>query len=142
MPHLPEELGSFPLILRDYDIINPRRGELLFNYDTNQLYFVRPSTGEVISVAQDIYNKIISSKIKNNKIIIYDADKDTSIGKDDIVPPLEDREYNSFYYIVTGRKRYSEAVNMNPLTTPTWAVKSGKTFYGKNSGYISPDAEE
>lgn len=141
MPHLPGEYGTFPLILRDYNITNPKRGELLFNYDTNQLYFVRPSTGEVISVAQDIYNKIISSKIRNNKMVIYDADKEGATGKDNIVPPIKDREYNSFYYIITGRKKYSEAVNTNPLTAPDWAVKSGKTYYGKNSGYI-PDSGE
>ena len=34
--HLPE-LGSYPLTLRDFDISNPRRGELLLDYSKYEL---------------------------------------------------------------------------------------------------------
>lgn len=140
MAHLPEKYGSFPLILRDYDILDPKKGELLFNYNSNELYFVKPQNGEVISMARDIYNKILAAKIKNTGAVIYDADKLSPLpGKDDIVPPIKDRNYNSIYNIILSRKTYVST--NNPLTAPTWAVVSGTTFYGKNSGYTEDDNE-
>ena len=140
MPHLPG-LGSFPLILRDYMVPDPRKGELLLNYENNELYFVRKSTGEVISIARNIYDKILATKIKNNRIVVYDADKlNPQPGRDEIVPAVKDREYNAFYFIVAGRRTYVPGED-HPLTAPTWAVKSGKKFLGKNSGYVEEEEE-
>lgn len=141
MPHLPEKLGSFPLTFREYDVPDPKRGELLLNYDNNELYMVRKSDGQIISVARDIYNKILESRIQNNTVYIIDADKMSPVpGKDELVPPISEREYNGFYYIITGRRQYAPESN-NPLTAPSWAVKSGKKFMGKASGY-TPDESE
>jgi len=135
MPHKPNPYGSFPLTLRDYLVADPRRGELLLNYDTNELYFCKGSTGDVVSVARDIYDKILAAKIKNNNIIIYDWDLISPLpDKDKVIPPTKERMYNSIYYIVTNRKNRSDESN-NPLTAPTWAVLENKTFLGKVSGY-------
>lgn len=141
MPHKPKQLGSFPLVLRDYKVPNPIRGELLMDYNNNEMYFVKKSTGNVTSVARDIYDKIMASKIQNNKIHTFDYDKVTPHpDKNDIVPPVRDRQYNGIYFLIIGRRDYGSDTK-NPLTVPTWAVRSGKLFLGKASGY-NPDLQE
>lgn len=138
MAHRPSNMGSFPLILRDYKTLGPKRGELLLDYSNNELYFVKPSTGNVTSVARDIYDKILASRVQNNKIYTYDVDKVTPApDKNTIVPPVKDRVYNGIYFLIIGRRDYGSDTK-NPLTAPTWAVRSGKLFLGKLSGY-NPD---
>jgi hypothetical protein len=122
-------------------VSNPKRGELLLNYDNNELFFVRKSNGEIVSIARSIYDKIMSTRIKNNKVEVFSADTlDPRPGKYDIVPPLNERIYNAFYFIVTGRRTYIPA-ERQPLTAQTWAVKQGKKFLGKNSGYSEEEEE-
>ena len=41
--HLPT-LGSYPLTLRDFDINNPRKGELLLDYTNYELYYINRIT--------------------------------------------------------------------------------------------------
>ena len=80
--HLPE-LGSYPLTLRDFDISNPRRGELLLDYSKYELYYANKYTGELVSMAQDIYQRILRAKMENTNIIRYDNTDNPSpvIGK-------------------------------------------------------------
>lgn len=140
MPMLPS-YGSFPLTLRDYLVKSPRKGELLLNYQNNELYFVRISTGEVVSVAKTIYNKILSSKIKNSKLIVFDADKLVpQPGKDEIVPPKIARDYNAMYLVIKGRRKY-DGPDAGKLTAVTRNVKQGKKFLGKFSGYVEEEEE-
>jgi hypothetical protein len=82
--HIPE-LGSYPLILRNYDVSNPRDGELLLNYETDDLYYINRSDSKRIRVADDIYRRILESKVQNNKIITYDYD----YHKEDIDPVVD-----------------------------------------------------
>ena len=139
--HLPE-LGSYPLTLRDFEVNNPRRGELLLDYINYKLYYINRHTGERMSIAQDIYQKIIKAKLQNTNIAIYDntshpspvidqnlslqngtvsgttvklqESEDTyTIYREEpqrytlildeniyIYPPIGDREYNTFYYVI------------------------------------------
>ncbi|WP_301204443.1 hypothetical protein [Bacteroides acidifaciens] len=145
MAHLPQQYGTFPLILRDYRVEDPQRGELLFDYDNNLLYFCRYSNGEVISAARDIFEKILMYRIKNTKIIRYDFDKEIPEGADNeeiekmIAPPIEDREYNGIYFLILRRREYGSN-DYNPLTAQTWHVLERKSFLGKESGY-NPEIE-
>lgn len=82
--HIPE-LGSYPLTLRDYDVSNPRGGELLLNYETDDLYYINRKTGNRSRVADDIYRRILEAKVQNNKIITYDYD----YHKEDIDPVVD-----------------------------------------------------
>ena len=38
--HVPNPLGSYPLVLRSKDAVNPRNNELMYDYVSNDLYFV------------------------------------------------------------------------------------------------------
>ena len=82
--HIPE-LGSYPLILRNYDVSNPRDGELLLNYETDDLYYINRSDSKRVRVADDIYRRILEARVQNNKIIPFDYDK----YKDDIDPVVD-----------------------------------------------------
>ena len=107
MPHVPNPLGSFPLTLRDYKIKNPRKGELLLDYTLYDLYYINKHTGEMVSVAKDIYDRIMAAKLQNNTIVISDADKQDPIpGRNEIWPPVNERKYNNFYYVIRGRSEY------------------------------------
>lgn len=93
MAHKPPELGTFPAILRDYDDPKSVPKELLMNYSDNGLYLKTPE-GEVISIAKDIYDKIIDSKIQNSAIHVTD-NPDL-----EVLPPISQRQYNHWYYSV------------------------------------------
>lgn len=140
MAHKPKPYGTFPLILRDFRVSNPQRGELLFDYDNNQLYFCKFTTGELMSAAREIYEQILSYKVKNTKIIPYDFDKEVPEDADKeeikqiIAPPIKDREYNGFYFLIVRRREYGSN-DYNPLTAQSWQVREGKSFLGRNSGY-------
>ena len=139
--HLPE-LGSYPLTLRDFEVNNSRKGELLLDYTNYELYYINRNTGERVSMAQDIYQRILRAKMQNTNIIRYDNTEHPSpvIGgnlslqngtvsgttikipetRDTyaqyreepqrytlildetmyIYPPIEEREYNTIYYII------------------------------------------
>lgn len=105
MPHVPNPLGSFPMVLRDVDKVkNPRRGELLLNYSDYELWYCKYNTGQVISMSRDIYERILISKLQNNQIIIADADKQTPVpGEDESWPAISGRTINAFYYVVRSR---------------------------------------
>lgn len=104
MPHVPNPLGSYPMVLRDYDIATPRRGELLLDYTKYDLYYVKMDTGERIRLADEIYQRILAARVQNTYIDIKDADKQDPVpGVNDVWPPISEREYNHFYYIVRGR---------------------------------------
>lgn len=108
MPHVPKPLGSFPLVLRDYRIANPRKGELLLNYNDYELYYCNMN-GNVISMAQEIYDKILSSKLQNTYIYIADADKQNPIPQsNEVWPRVDDRMYNGLYFVV--RSRYKTTI--------------------------------
>ena len=82
--HVPT-LGSYPLVLRDYDVSSARDGELLLNYSTDDLYYINRSNHKRVRVADDIYRRILESKVQNNKLIIYDYDKKSEGGSLDPV---------------------------------------------------------
>lgn len=75
--HLPT-LGSYPLTLRDFDINNPRRGELLLDYTNYELYYINRNTGERVSVAQDIYQRILRARMQNTNFVRYNNTEHSS----------------------------------------------------------------
>ena len=92
------------MVLRDYDIATPRRGELLLDYTTYDLYYVKMDTGERIRLADEIYQRILAARVQNTFIDINDADKQDPVpGENDVWPPISERQYNHFNYIVRGR---------------------------------------
>lgn len=105
MPHVPNPLGSFPMVLRDVNKIqNPRRGELLLDYSNYELWYCKYNTGQVVSMSRDIYDRILAARLQNNDIVIADADKQTPVpGEDEVWPPSSSRKINAFYYIVRSR---------------------------------------
>lgn len=104
MPHVPNPLGSYPMVLRDYQTDNPRLGELLLDYTKYDLYYVNRQTGNLVSVAQDIYNRILIARMQNTSFVIADADKQSPVPpSNQIWPPISDRAYNTFYYVIRSR---------------------------------------
>lgn len=105
MPHVPNPLGSFPMVLRDVDTVeNPRRGELLLDYTNYELYYVRYNTGEIVSMSRDIYERILDARLQNNQFVIADADKQTPVpGEDESWPYIPGRRFNAFFYVVRSR---------------------------------------
>ena len=92
------------MVLRDYDIATPRRGELLLDYNTYDLYYVKMDTGERIRLADEIYQRILAARVQNTFIDINDADKQDPVpGENEVWPPISERQYNHFNYIVRGR---------------------------------------
>lgn len=104
MPHVPDPLGSYPMVLRDYMVPNARKGELLLNYENYDLYYVNYQTGVKISMAQDIYDRIMMAKLQNTYFNLCDADKEDPVpGRNEIWPPVAERKYNQFYYVIRSR---------------------------------------
>ena len=104
MPHVPDPLGSYPMVLRDYMVPNARKGELLLDYDTYDLYYINYKTGAKIAMAQDIYDRIMMAKLQNTYFETCDADKETPVpGRNEIWPPVAERKYNRFYYVIRSR---------------------------------------
>ena len=66
--HVPNPLGGLPLILRDVNTTNPRRGELLFDYTNADLYYIKKETGNNTRPAGSLYQKISGSKLENSRI--------------------------------------------------------------------------
>lgn len=111
MPHLPEKFGTYPLVLRDFRVENLKLGEILMDYDKYELYYVKRDTGELVSVARDIFNYILALRTQNSFFEIIDADLQDPpmINTEDEYPPIKERKYNHFYYII--RRRVSQVVD-------------------------------
>lgn len=105
MPHKPEEFGRFPLIARRRDTQKPIRAELLLDYENLQLYFCNKKTGTVDTVAKDIFNKIVETRVTNSSVQTVDADKmdPPMIKETDIPLSINRRVNNRFYYIIKKR---------------------------------------
>lgn len=74
--HIPSPLGSYPLTLRDYNVSNPRDGELLLDYENSDLYYINRADHTKVRMADEIYRRIIEAKLQNAKFIIYNKDKE------------------------------------------------------------------
>ena len=98
--HIPNPLGSYPLTLRSINASNPRRGELLFDYEKYDIYYVNRDTGDITNLAKDIYDKIIASKLENTFIQLTQTDGE---GEEIPLPEIKDRKPNIFYYNITSR---------------------------------------
>ena len=100
--HVPNPLGGIPLILRDINTTNPRRGELLLDYSKADLYYIDKESGNKIRVADAIYQQLIAAKLENSKIEIVHSDSSES-AVEPIVPEVADRKYNTWYFNITNR---------------------------------------
>lgn len=97
--HVPSSLGGYPLVLRDKDTTNTRVGELLYDYNKNDLYYINRQDKMKKSIAKDIYDKIIASRLENTYVEITQSD-----GKSEKETPLlENRVMNHFYMNITKR---------------------------------------
>ena len=101
--HVPNPLGGLPLILRDVNTTNPRRGELLFDYTNADLYYINKETGKKTRLADSIYQKIIASKLENSKIEVAHSDSHES-AEDPAIPEVADRRMNTWYMNITKRE--------------------------------------
>ena len=101
--HVPNPLGGLPLILRDVNITNPRRGELLFDYTNADLYYINKETGKKTRLADSIYQKIIASKLENSRIEVAHSDSPES-AEDPAIPEVADRRMNTWYMNITKRE--------------------------------------
>ena len=101
--HVPNPLGGLPLILRDVNTTNPRRGELLFDYTNADLYYVNKETGKKTRLADSIYQKIIASKLENSRIEVAHSDSHES-AEDPAIPEVADRRMNTWYINITKRE--------------------------------------
>lgn len=95
--HVPNPLGSYPLVLRSKDAVNPRNNELMYDYVSDDLYFV--NNGKKGKLAKDIYDKMIRSKIENANIVIC-SDKE---GTGSTIPDIKNREMNHWYMNIQKR---------------------------------------
>lgn len=105
--HVPNPLGGIPLVLRDYDVSNPHRGELLLDYTKDDLYYIDKNTGLRVNVAEDIYKRIIEARLENPKINITKASAEVE-GDEEIAPDIENRPMNNFYMNIQKRTERSE----------------------------------
>ena len=101
--HVPNPLGGLPLILRDVNTTNPRRGELLFDYTNADLYYVNKETGKKTRLADSIYQKIIALKLENSRIEVAHSDSHES-AEDPAIPEVADRRMNTWYMNITKRE--------------------------------------
>lgn len=101
--HVPNPLGGLPLVLRDVNTANPRKGELLFDYTSADLYYVNKKTGKKTRLADSIYQKIIASKLENSRIEVAHSDSPES-AEDPVIPEVTDRRMNTWYMNITKRE--------------------------------------
>lgn len=126
--HLPE-LGSYPLTLRDHDISNPRLGELLLDYTNYELYYVNRNTGEKVSMAQDIYQRILRARMQNTNFVRYDNTNHPS--------PVTERNLALEEGTVSGttvrlrESRYTYAQYREPLERYTLVLDESMYIYPK-----------
>lgn len=98
--HVPNPLGGVPLVLRDVDTKNLRRGELLLDYTNSDLYFVDKETGQKERLADSIYKSIVDAKVENSKILITCSDS----GPETATPAIEDRKMNQWFMNIIKRE--------------------------------------
>ena len=102
--HVPNPLGGVPLILRDVDTKNLRKGELLLDYTSSDLYFVDKETGQKERLADSIYKSIVDAKVENSKILITCSDG----GSEAATPAIEDRKMNQWFVNIVKREEQKE----------------------------------
>lgn len=87
--HKPSPFGTYPLVLRNYNIHDYRSGELLYDYTDNDLYVSdRTNNNTVTRLSKMIYEKSRLALLKNSNL---------SYRKDNI--DIDKRDNNSFYLI-------------------------------------------
>ncbi len=96
--HVPKPLGGYPLVLRDETASKPRNNELMFDYTTNDLYFVE--NNNPVKLARSIYDKIIKSKLENVTVNICKSDKE---GSEPAAPAIDQRKMNNWYMNIQSR---------------------------------------
>ena len=96
-------VSKFPLILRDVNLVTDfQPGEILMDYNNNELYYMNPKTLECESLSREIYNKILAANAENTLILLYNRDKILpKPPKDEILPKLNDRIYKAKKIIYT-----------------------------------------
>lgn len=133
--YVPSPLGSYPLVLRDYNIGTPRGGEFLLDYEKNDLYYIDRDTLTRKRLAEEIYQKILEAKIENAKFIVYNKDKldegteTTTIVKDGVLE-LEETEINTAVLVFTND------------TDDTYVDTGGRSIYIDDTNYILPSVED
>lgn len=100
--HVPNPLGGLPLVLRDSEVENPRKGELLLNYTTLDLITVNKKTGNKVRLADSIYQQIIATRLENSKIEITHTDT-VEGAEEKTLPDVSDRKMNTWYMNITKR---------------------------------------
>lgn len=96
--HRPNPFGKYPLVLRDKNTILKRPGELLYDYNEDQIYYVDKHSSEMNNIAKLIYDKIIKAKLENTKIESVKESNQVP-GDEDIVPDIQNRKFNTWYMI-------------------------------------------
>ena len=100
--HKPK-LGTYPLVLRDDNITSPKNGELLYNYHDNEptIYYIDKETSEKINLFGSTIRNIQEASVENTDINV--VKDNTIIGDESIIPDVEHRKFNSFYYSIYNR---------------------------------------
>lgn len=99
--HVPNPLGGVPLILRPSSVVNPLNGELLMDYENNDLLYVNKETGKISSIAENIYKSIILANLANSTIKI--CKESGSSGEEEELPDVSERDMNTWYFTITAR---------------------------------------
>lgn len=101
--HVPNPLGRYTLVLRDKDAKSPRNYELMFDYNSNDLYFIKDNASQ--KMAKSIFDKIVRSKLENTFINIYTNDEtDPST----IIPEPVNRKINNWYMNIQSASEQTE----------------------------------
>nr|DAV27466.1 MAG TPA: hypothetical protein [Caudoviricetes sp.] len=100
--HKPK-LGTYPLVLRDADIVSPKNGELLYDYNDTEstVYYINKETSEKINLFGSTIHDIQEASVENTDINV--TKDNTIIGDEPIIPDIKHRKFNSFYYSIYNR---------------------------------------
>ena len=99
--HVPNPLGGVPLILRPSSVVNPLNGELLMDYENNDLMYVNRETGKISSIAENIYKSIILANLANSTMNI--CKESGSSGEEEELPDVSEPDMNTWYFTITPR---------------------------------------
>ena len=91
--HKPNPYGTYPLVLRNYNTAQPRPGELLFDYNNNDIYVCNRLTGKVIPLAKLIYETSKAAMLENTRIVYSTESR---------IEKPKDRSINTFYLVGRG----------------------------------------
>lgn len=86
--YFPDPTYKYPLELRNHTVRNPRDGELLLDYINWDLYYKRKNDS-IISVAEDIFKRIVNAKAQNTHLRVEQKSNET---------PILDRKCNTIYF--------------------------------------------